>query len=97
MRIPKAFTLMGNPFNVSYAPRVDSTEELYGICKVSEGCIVLQDIGADLSPNYQAHVFCHELVHAMLDMVGEEELSNDESFVDTLGGLIHQFLETAEY
>lgn len=34
--------------------------------------------------------FFHELVHALFDISGHEELSRDENLVDRLGHLLHQ-------
>jgi hypothetical protein len=42
------------------------------------------------------HTFCHELTHAMLDMISHE-LSRDEKFVDQLGALLQQALTTFEF
>jgi hypothetical protein len=42
------------------------------------------------------HTFCHELTHAMLDMISHE-LSRDEQFVDQLGALLQQALTTFEF
>jgi len=39
--------------------------------------------------------FCHEWVHAMLDMMAHP-LSRDEQFVDQLGHLLQQSLTTFE-
>lgn len=39
--------------------------------------------------------FCHELTHAMLDMISHK-LSRDEAFVDQLGHLLQQALTTFE-
>jgi hypothetical protein len=40
--------------------------------------------------------FCHELTHAMLDMMNHE-LSHDEVFVDNLGALLMQALITFDF
>lgn len=39
--------------------------------------------------------FLHEFVHAALDALGREDLSENEPFVDGLAGLVHQMLKTA--
>ena len=41
-------------------------------------------------------VFTHELIHALLDVSGHDDLSRDEQFVDRLGHLLQQVLTTME-
>lgn len=43
-----------------------------------------------------AHIFTHELTHAILSAMGHK-LNNDEAFVDQFSGLLQQALETAKY
>jgi hypothetical protein len=40
------------------------------------------------------HTFCHELTHAILDLIKEDKLSKNEKFVDLFGGALHQALST---
>ena len=42
------------------------------------------------------HTFLHELFHALFEAAGRDELSSDESLVDTMGALLHQFMQTAK-
>lgn len=41
-------------------------------------------------------VFCHEAIHALLDIAGHDDLSRDEQLVDRLGHLLQQMLTTME-
>lgn len=47
-------------------------------------------------PSQMAHVFAHELTHAILAVMSHD-LYDDEQFVDTFGGLLAQALTTAKY
>jgi hypothetical protein len=49
------------------------------------------------SQQMMEHAFYHELVHCILFALGKNELSEDESFVDTFAGLLHQAMKTATY
>lgn len=40
--------------------------------------------------------FYHELVHSIL-MAMRHKLNNDENFVDTVAGLLHQAMKTARF
>ncbi len=62
--------------------------------------IELQDIscdGIELSSVKLLETFHHELVHFILYSMGEVELRNNEKFVATFSGLLHQSLATAVY
>jgi hypothetical protein len=45
---------------------------------------------------HRQQVWAHEAIHALLDVAGLDELSNDESKVDLLGHLLQQMLTTME-
>lgn len=50
--------------------------------------------GRKIPVDSQKQTLCHEVVHVMLDTIGRNELSEDEVFVQSLGCLLHQFIET---
>jgi hypothetical protein len=41
-------------------------------------------------------VWAHEAIHAMLEIGGHDDLSQDEQLVDRLGHLLQQMLTTME-
>ena len=41
-----------------------------------------------------AHTFYHELTHFLLHYAGRDDLSEDETLVDTIGGLLAQYDQT---
>jgi len=41
-------------------------------------------------------VFCHEAIHALLEIAGLDDLNSDETKVDLLGHLLQQMLTTME-
>ena len=51
------------------------------------------DLRNDLGDTELQQVFCHELVHAVLDEM-KHKISYDEKFVDNFGSLLHQALQT---
>jgi D-hexose-6-phosphate mutarotase len=51
------------------------------------------DLCNDLGDTELQQVFCHELVHAVLDEM-KHKISYDEKFVDNFGSLLHQALQT---
>ena len=40
------------------------------------------------------HTFFHELAHCLLEGTTKPKLTNNEEFVDSLGAMIHQYIQT---
>jgi len=94
--IPKAFQLAGHTVTVRSVPakRWPHGEETVGIWL--PGDYRIEIVGSARGTNRQ-QIFCHELVHAMLEVSGHSDLSSDEAFVDRLGHLLQQVLTTMEF
>jgi hypothetical protein len=98
-RPPKTFQLLGHTLTVKVCSKREWEHygTLYDLSDAdaywspSDQLILLQR----LRRSRQLHDFCHETLHAMLDMMGSP-MSNDEAFVDLLAGLFAQMLETAK-
>jgi hypothetical protein len=71
----------------------------YGLSDYSKSEITLstKDGFDDLSEGKILDTFYHEKVHAILDMMKEEELSSNEKFVDIFSKLLRQSDITSEY
>lgn len=89
MQIPKSFKLLGRQFTVISSAR--HCIDCHGICNPDVNQIILSD---SIPRSKRESVFCHELVHAVLSVMGEEELYLNEKFVETFGGILHQALST---
>lgn len=89
MKVPRAFELQGRTIKVL-------TREL-GADAVGQWDARRDEI--TLIPGLPKDLlytsFLHECVHAWLDALGREDLSENEPFVDGLAGLIHQMLKTS--
>ena len=90
MRIPKFFTLFGQPIQVSidneYCQRINA----YGDCSPREDNIVLcnRSDGKKRSDTQLQHTFYHEKVHLILFKMNENELAKNEKFVDVFSALL---------
>jgi hypothetical protein len=91
-RPPKAFKLMGHTITVQVIPRKKWTlENCVGLFDPATNSIyVLKQ-----AKSQTLHTTWHEITHAMLHYMGHKLYSN-EQFVDQIGGLIAQVLDTAE-
>ena len=94
MKIPNSFDLLGSTVTVDYDGNLWRTEQALGKSMFNENKIVLDE---NMLADKAQHTFCHELVHFILYYMSKEGLTEDEEFVDLLGGMLHQALSTMEY
>lgn len=103
MKIPKRFKIMGHTVEVVTDSNFCTANSCMGCTWDSQNKIVLSD--KILSDNeYKAipksrkeHTYLHEVVHNILSSMNEQDLNNNEKFVDTFAALLHQVLTTSEY
>jgi hypothetical protein len=95
LAIPSSFQIANRSYTVRYASATElKTKGWKGSDGVHSGERAEIILRPGLHKEYEWHTFLHELVHAMLEALGRDDLSKDEMFVDILGGAIHQFLKT---
>jgi hypothetical protein len=91
--IPSTFSLLGHKIDVVVIPAKDwKRSDCVGIWLPQ---LLRIEIKNTSRVTALQQVFCHEWVHAMLDMMSHP-LSTDEQFVDQLGHLLQQSLTTFE-
>lgn len=99
MKIPKRFKLFGHTIEVVQDHSLRFRENCNGEARYRTRTIML----SPSAPNYPRiqsdieHTFLHELTHWILHELNEIDLRNNEKFVDTFAGLLHQALTTSEY
>jgi hypothetical protein len=99
--IPKSFMLFGQRFEVNtHNEIIDKNTAIdgqmnYGLNKI-EICS-LNDRREWLSEDYKQMVFWHEVVHAILSAIEENELNDNEKFVTLMGNCLHQISKTMEF
>lgn len=93
--IPARFQLLGHTINVRVIPR-SKWRHGKGVVGVWIPDRLRIDLLSDPLETQLQATFCHELVHALLDMMNHE-LSHDETFVDNLAALLMQALVTFEF
>lgn len=95
-RIPTKFSVGGLVYRVEEAESLRYSEE-YGHWDGTR-CLILLAHGAggeELSEERKAQTFFHELTHAALDAIGEDELNGKEQF-DAFSNVLYQALKTME-
>lgn len=97
--IPTRFNLLASTFTITIDnDKVDSiNRDALGIISPTHRQIYLKDKtdGENLPIDTILDTYYHEVTHAILNEMGEEELKENEKFVDLLGKLIRQFIETS--
>ena len=71
-----------------------------GNCCVAEGRIEIADKwdkDRKQCQDSKRQTFYHELTHAILDTMGESELSKNEKFVNTFSSFLNEALRNARY
>ena len=93
--IPRQFQLAGHTIKVRVVPpsKWRHGKDCIGIWLPDQYRI---DIISSVKGTSRQQTFCHEAMHAILDIGGHDDLSRDEQFVDRLGHLLQQMLTSME-
>jgi len=99
MKIPSKFKLFGTTINVVWDNKRLNDQSVYGLYEYSTSEITLSTSQGvkELSKDRIIDTFYHERTHAILDMMNERGLSEDEKFVDVFSKLLRQAIESEEY
>jgi hypothetical protein len=91
--IPTSFHLVNRTYIVEeLSSEVASDCNMVGDCNREKARVRVQLDGS--SDDNSEHTFYHELAHALLWATTKPKLSSDEAFVDSLGALLHQYMQT---
>lgn len=86
--IPKSFWLGGLQIDVSYDENLCKNRKIVGEARYPSQSIVLDS--AVMSKQLTEQNYFHELTHWILYMMNEDELRNNEKFVDVFATFLHQ-------
>lgn len=98
LSIPKSFQLLGLEYSVNIISAEDWVEPAED--KMTVGTFNPPDSSICIKEQpYQQmiYTFFHEVSHVIMLAIGKDELYADEGFVDLLGAMIQQILQSAEY
>ena len=93
MKIPSKIRIGGQDIDVCIVDRIED-EKLGQMC-VAEGKLLIADNFSTRkqSDTSKVNTFVHEVVHGVLDTMGENKLSSDEKFVSTFASLLVDVIE----
>jgi hypothetical protein len=91
--IPCAFRLGGEPYTVIVDDDYCNDDEVYGEADFTQRVITLCNRynGKVLKKSTKEKTFFHELVHHILDNMGQDELNSNEQFVDDFANLLFEY------
>ena len=95
--IPKSLRVGGQELEVRLVERCKNNE--LGTCCVAQGFIEIAEMynrEAIVVPSVQFNTFLHELTHAILDTMGENELSANEKFVNTFSSFLAEAITSSK-
>lgn len=93
--IPKTFSLGGITVNVEGDDTLCRSRKMVGEAQYIMQRIVLDT--ASMKQQMMEQCFYHELVHWILYVMNEDELRNNEKFVDVFSQFLYQSVVTAKY
>lgn len=93
--IPNTFSAGGLDYRVLSEESLRYGEE-YGHWNGSTCTIHIAETagGEKLTEERKQQTFFHELVHAALDAIGEDELNDNEQFIDAFSNTLYQAIKT---
>lgn len=93
MKIPNKIRIGGQDINVCIKDRL--VNEKLGIICLASGKLDIAESFYDYKQceSSKVNTFIHEVVHGVLDTMGEKELSSNEKFVSTFASLIVDTIE----
>ena len=93
MKIPNKIRIGGQDINISIKEHLVD-EKLGTICLASGELNIAEKFHEyNQSESSQVNTFIHEVVHGVLNTMGENKLSSDEKFVSTFASLLVDVIE----
>lgn len=97
MKIPTSFTIGGHDININFVPALGTG--CLGVCTLASGEIKIATTFGEYEQSESSifNTFWHETVHAILDIMGETELTENEKFVSCFAGFLCEALRSMEF
>lgn len=97
MKIPTSFTIGGHDININFVPALGTG--CLGVCTLASGEIKIATTFGEYEQSESSifNTFWHETVHAILDIMGETELTANEKFVSCFAGFLCEALRSMEF
>ena len=96
-KIPLCLNVGGQTISINIKDRLE--DDKLGTCCVAEARIDIAKTfnGREQAFTTQLNTFYHELVHCILDTMGENDLSGNEKFVSCFSSFLCEAMTTQKY
>lgn len=96
-KIPSKLNIGGQLINVEIVDRCEG--DVLGLCNTAQGKILIANTfdGITQSETSKINTYWHEVVHCILDTMGEKELSENEKFVNCFGSFLTEAMTNAYF
>lgn len=93
-KLPKQYNVGGQQMTILEVDRLEDNK--LGTCCVAEGAVKIAKKFNDIIQSYASkqNTMWHEVVHSILDTMGEFDLSRDEKFVCTFSSFLTEVITT---
>ena len=98
MKIPNKISVGGQEINITEVDHLQNDN--LGRCYIGAGFIKIANKvteGLDQTESSKINTFYHELIHCILDTMGEHELSANEKFVSCFSGFLTEAMRNAYF
>lgn len=95
-KIPNKFILGGIEHSVEMVQKLDDNALGWFDPTVAVISLAQTKRGMELSASMKRQCFWHEMIHAILNVMGKDKLYNDESFVNTFASFLSGAIDTME-
>ena len=93
-KLPSKFELGGQTINIILKDGM-STTDAHGLCRYDAGEIWFD---SNIKPDdLKGITFYHELMHMLLNTLGQDAMRDNEGLVDSIGNLLWQAHKTMEF
>lgn len=93
MKIPSKIRIGGQDIEVCVVERIEN-EKLGQICLAEGKLLIANNFSTrNQCDSSKANTFVHEVVHGILDTMGETDLSGNEKFVSTFSSFLVDVIE----
>lgn len=95
-KTPNKFILGGIEHSVEMAQKLEDNALGWFDPAVAVISLAQTKRGMELSASMKRQCFWHEMIHAILNVMGKDKLYNDESFVNTFASFLSGAIDTME-
>lgn len=97
IKIPSKYRIGGQEVNIKFVDSIKDSQDLGQLTLAAGEILIAENFnGFKQSKSSEENTFIHELVHSILETMGELELSHNEKFVCCFASFLTEAIRTME-